>query len=272
MNQPELVRFLLGNNPQRRHYQIRRGFSEKGPPNATQSLTSLANFSKTTPGFCSADFKFRAICGTTIKEHGILKLPKPSPNTRQEMFKMSSLLLHFLLCIASKWCFRPLNGLTSSSLSPVMTNYPPSPSFSVSPSRPLYETGDTITMTCSPPNKNRVNYIRYFKDNIEIHKEETSTGKEQHTVVLKTKTDEGSYSCGYVKIIDKSEVLSYGSELIDIRISDSTISWIYYLTGGSIILITFMIAFLLFKHKRKRNNLKEAPESRGHVSQQSSCA
>lgn len=181
---------------------------------------------------------------------------------------MSSLLLHVILFIASKWCFRPLNGLSSSSLPPVTITYPPPPSFSVSPSRPLYETGDTITMTCSPPNNDRVHYIRYFKDNNEIPQEETSTGKEQHTVVLKTKKDEGSYSCGYVEMINETQSLSYGSRMIDIRISDSTLSWIYYLTGCSIILITFMIAFLFFKHKRKRNNLKEVPESRGRASQQ----
>ncbi|KAM5191624.1 uncharacterized protein ACMZJ9_001173 [Mantella aurantiaca] len=43
--------------------------------------------------------------------------------------------------------------------------------------------------------------------------------------------------------------------------SNVTLSWVYYLTGCSIVLITSILAYQLFKKKCKRNNLKKVSES-----------
>ncbi|CAN2390317.1 hypothetical protein PRIEUP_LOCUS353 [Pristimantis euphronides] len=73
----------------------------------------------------------------------------------------------------------------------IPTNYPPSPSLTVSPSQPSYANGQNITMMCSPPNFTDVDGIRYFKNLTEIHLDEKKQTVNYYTMIISKKENEG---------------------------------------------------------------------------------
>lgn len=143
----------------------------------------------------------------------------------------------------------------------ISADYPTSPSFSVSPSQPSYNNGQKITMMCSPPNNTNVEKIRYFKNLTEIHFDEKKETMNHYIVIISKKEDEGVYWCGYWVKSNGTKKLSYGSNSVNIMITDSTPSWIYYIAGGVIffaVIFFTLLSCLLYKITQKRKNPSRA--------------
>ncbi|XP_069820285.1 uncharacterized protein [Dendropsophus ebraccatus] len=129
-----------------------------------------------------------------------------------------------------------------------VTYYLPLPSLTVTPSQPIYDIGQTITMMCSPPNNIDVEGIRYFKNNTEINYDKNKEIN-LYTKIL-TKEDEGFYRCDYwVK-----NNISYPSNGLNIVIRDTTPSWIYYIAGGVVFIGVVLSLYLLYKRTKKRKS------------------
>ncbi|XP_063770101.1 uncharacterized protein LOC134897660 [Pseudophryne corroboree] len=152
----------------------------------------------------------------------------------------------------------PKLSITSNTVFIRMSGYPPSPTFSVSPSSNLYNKGQKVTMMCSPPNNSDVMEIIFYKDNKLIHTNEQQGAKNNTMMSLSNKEDEGNYHCGYTVNNNGTPKLSITSNTVFIRMSDSIPYWSYYMAGGSLFLsASAAVAFLLFRRaqKKKAENL-----------------
>ncbi|XP_073509562.1 uncharacterized protein [Phyllobates terribilis] len=86
-------------------------------------------------------------------------------------------------------------------------------------------------------------------------------------MTIQKKEDEGSYKCDYWANIDGKNKLSFGSNEVNIIITDSisdigtTPSWIYYILGGIVFFCLSLLSCLLYKRAKKSRNPNKASEN-----------
>ncbi|XP_056408221.1 uncharacterized protein LOC130308429 [Hyla sarda] len=131
-----------------------------------------------------------------------------------------------------------------------IVDHPPPPSLFLIPSQPSYDNGQKITLICSPPNNIDAKGIRYYKNFTEIQLDKIEDSMTHYTKILSKEKDEGVYRCGYWVIHKGSEILSYGSNEVNIMITDTTPSWIYYITGV-VVFVVILSLCLLYKRTQK---------------------
>ncbi|XP_044144060.1 uncharacterized protein LOC122933247 isoform X2 [Bufo gargarizans] len=146
-------------------------------------------------------------------------------------------------------------GIIATLCSCSIADYPPSPTFTVIPLQPSYDKGQEITMICAPPNNTNAKGIRYYRNFTEIQCDKQMEKLTHCHIVISKKENEGVYNCGYWVIINGTERLSYGSDVVNIMIgADTTTSWIYYTAGGIVVFAVCFISCLLYKRSQKRKS------------------
>ncbi|XP_040272740.1 uncharacterized protein LOC120988981 isoform X2 [Bufo bufo] len=110
-------------------------------------------------------------------------------------------------------------------------------------------------MICAPPNNTNAKGISYYRNFTEIQCDKKMETMTHCHIVISKKENEGVYNCGYWAIINGTERLSYGSEVVNIMIAaDTTTSWIYYTAGGIVVFAVCFISCLLYKRSQKRKS------------------
>ncbi|KAM3936748.1 Fc receptor-like protein 5 [Leptodactylus fuscus] len=77
------------------------------------------------------------------------------------------------------------------------TDIPQMPSINLTPQRPVYLMGETVSMSCSLPEQSTTISIQYFKDKQEIYKLNEPKTTSTYTISHLSLENTGSYSCQY---------------------------------------------------------------------------
>ncbi|XP_075425265.1 uncharacterized protein LOC142465180 isoform X2 [Ascaphus truei] len=109
----------------------------------------------------------------------------------------------------------------SNLISILVTDYPPSPSISLSPSRSVYIRGESVTVTCSFPGGSAVTGIRFYREGKEIPREKTPGRGATYVISTSAQEAAGRYTCGYWVETYGRRILSFLSNEVMIRISES---------------------------------------------------
>ncbi|XP_075068286.1 immunoglobulin superfamily member 1-like [Mixophyes fleayi] len=97
---------------------------------------------------------------------------------------------------------------------------PQAPSIILNPVLPVYISGESINMTCSPPDGPAVISIQYYKYDKEIHESETLGRMSTYLITSSSPDSTGNYSCRYCFNHSDRYIYSQNSLSVAIRVMD----------------------------------------------------
>ncbi|KAM4707009.1 Fc receptor-like protein 5 [Discoglossus pictus] len=126
----------------------------------------------------------------------------------------------------------------------IITDQPPAPSITLSPSHSVYIMEESVTIICVT-GSSPVRGINYFKGSKEIHRSNTPGPRDTHIISTSNQGSAGEYSCGYWVIEAGREIHSQQSNFITVRVIDRpnapsfflSPTYRVYITGENVTLI-----------------------------------
>ncbi|XP_068127611.1 basement membrane-specific heparan sulfate proteoglycan core protein-like isoform X2 [Hyperolius riggenbachi] len=115
---------------------------------------------------------------------------------------------------------REISSSQSADVTVSITEIPPAPSITLTPSYPVYTKGESVTVTCSPPTEISAS-IQIYQEEKKIHEEESM---QSIVYPISTSTNQasssGKYSCKYWVEIDGRKISSSQSTYVTVSITE----------------------------------------------------